>query len=150
MRWVTVKYLLQQVLTIKQRWNLIVKLVVTTVVRLPGVLADVHSVDNLVSKAPHNNLLVVISLPPLWLVSSSSRSLIGQKCAENVSWYLHWTLAQICFIVCTIHFTHVSIGKESSNVNENDLRFFSGDSRFCLALINKIKLCCHRMSRYPI
>ena len=79
-----------------------------------------HSVDNLVSKAPHNNLLVVISLPPLSLVSPSSRSLIGQKFAENVSWYLHWTLAQICFLVCTLHFTHVSIGKESVNVNETE------------------------------
>ena len=79
-----------------------------------------HSVDNLVSKAPHNNLLVVISFPALSLVCPSSLTLIGQNCAENVSWYLNWTLAQICFIVCTIHFTHVSIGKESVNVNETE------------------------------
>ena len=69
--------------------------------------------------------------------------MIGQNCAENVSWYLHWTLAQICFIVYTIHFTHVSIGKESFYVNENDLRFFSRDCRFCLILIIEIQPCCH-------
>ena len=80
------------------------------------------SVDNLVSKAPHNNLLVVISPSLLPLVSSSSWTLIGSILAENVSWNLNWTLAQICFLVCIIHFTHVSIEKESSNANENDSR----------------------------
>ena len=78
------------------------------------------SVDNLVSKAPHNNLLVVISPPALPLVRTPSSHFIGPIRAENVSRNLSWTLAQICFIVCLLHFTHVSIGKESFNVNETE------------------------------
>ena len=103
------------------RWNLIVEWQSE-----PGGCQELwlmsESVDNLVSKAAHNNLLVVISPPALPLVRTPSSHFIGPIRAENVSRNLSWTLAQICFIVCLLHFTHVSIGKESSSVNWNDLR----------------------------